>query len=209
MADNRRNRAIKAVCSVEGALRLSSHVLSHDKNQLASQLLGRLEGDNDDVHQLLAGAQRWKRAVWLRPLTANLTRPGGSLLRTLSGQTNSVNAVAVTPDGKLAISAADDHTLKVWELASGRELRTLSGHTDSVRAVAVTPDGKLAISAADDDTLKVWELASEQQLASFTADAPLRCCAVNRDGKTVVVGDQSGRVHFLSLEGPLPGAGSG
>ena len=33
--------------------------------------------------------------------------------------------MAVTPDGKLAISASTDHTLKVWELTSGRE--TLRG----------------------------------------------------------------------------------
>jgi len=35
----------------------------------------------------------------------------------------------VTPDGQRAVSASDDRTLKVWDLASGRELRTLSGHS--------------------------------------------------------------------------------
>ena len=38
-------------------------------------------------------------------------------------------AVAVTPDGQRAVSASWDKTLKVWELASGRELRTLAGHS--------------------------------------------------------------------------------
>ena len=72
-----------------------------------------------------------------------------ALLRTLTGHSMwHVDAVAVTPDGQRAVSASGDNTLKVWDLASGRELRTLTGHTDSVRAVAVTPDGQRAVSAS-------------------------------------------------------------
>ena len=42
-------------------------------------------------------------------------------------------AVAVTPDGRHAVSASEDQTLKVWDLASGAELRTLAGHGGRVR----------------------------------------------------------------------------
>ena len=72
----------------------------------------------------------------------------GRELRTLTGHSSYVNAVAVTPDGQRAVSASDDQTLKVWDLASGRELRTLTGHTDPVTAVAMTPDGQRAVSAS-------------------------------------------------------------
>ena len=40
-------------------------------------------------------------------------------------------AVAMSGDGRLAVSASLDKTLKVWEVASGRELRTLTGHISS------------------------------------------------------------------------------
>ena len=40
-----------------------------------------------------------------------------------------VNAVALTPDGKRAVSAAGDKTLKVWDLERGEVLRTLEGHS--------------------------------------------------------------------------------
>ena len=96
------------------------------------------------------------------------------------------------------MSASWDHTLKVWELETGRELHTLAGHTDGVRAVAVTPDGRRAVSASDDRTLKVWDLRSGGEIATFTCDSSVGC-AVASDS-TVVAGNRSGRVHFLVLQ---------
>jgi WD40 repeat protein len=110
-----------------------------------------------------------------------------------------VNAVAVTPDGRRAVSASADGTLKVWELESGRELQTLKGHAYGVNAVAVTPDGRRAVSASADQTLKVWELESGAAIATFSCDASAQCCAVANDS-TIVAGDQGGRIHILALE---------
>ena len=42
------------------------------------------------------------------------------MLRTLEGHSAGVCGVAVTPDGKRAVSASDDETLKVWDLDTGR-----------------------------------------------------------------------------------------
>jgi WD40 repeat protein len=92
-------------------------------------------------------------------------------------------------------------TLKVWNLATGEQLLTLNGHSSLVTAVALTPDGKQAISASWDKTLKVWNLAKEKEVASFSGDGALYCCAVALDGVTIVAGEQSGRMHFLRLEG--------
>ncbi|WP_420485266.1 WD40 repeat domain-containing protein, partial [Iningainema tapete] len=38
----------------------------------------------------------------------------------------------MTPDGGRVISASDDRTLKVWDMASGKELFSLQGHSDPV-----------------------------------------------------------------------------
>ncbi len=117
----------------------------------------------------------------------------------MTGHSSEVNALAVTPDGKQAVSASDDQTLKVWDLVSGRELRTLTGHSNSVNAVAVTPDSKHAVSASSDHTLKVWDLETGTVVGTFTCEWPARCCAFAGVGK-IVAGDAAGRVHFLSLE---------
>jgi hypothetical protein len=46
----------------------------------------------------------------------------------------------------------------------------------------------------------VWDLQTGKIVAAFTADASLRACAVVPDGRIIVAGDESGRVHFLTLE---------
>ena len=75
--------------------------------------------------------------------------------------------MAVSPDGRRAVSASDDKTLKVWDLETGRELRTLEGHSDGVTGVAVSPDGRRAVSASYDNTLKVWDLESGRELRTL------------------------------------------
>ncbi len=138
-----------------GALRLSAHILTEDKTQLAGQLLGRLQSFNQiEIKSLLLQAKQWKTSPWLRPLKTCLTSPGGRLLRTLEGK----HPVAVTPDGHLLISASDDNSLKVWDLVTGEEIFILIGHTKAINAIAITSDSKYIISASNDKTLKVFKL---------------------------------------------------
>ena len=83
---------------------------------------------------------------------------------TLRGHIGPVTSCAVTPDGRKVVSGSDDHTLKVWELASGCAVATLQGHTGWVGACAVTADGRHAISASKDKTLTLkGELPAESR----------------------------------------------
>src|SRR4028118_1655206 len=154
----------KAVNLIQRVLWMSADILDQDKTQLAGQLLGRLLHFNIPAIQGMAEvAKQWKAAPWLRPLTSCLTPPGRGLLRTLNGHSSSVNAVAVTADGKRAISGSYDKTLKVWDLTTRKKQFTLKGHTSSVNAVAITADGKQAISGSIDNTLKVWDLTTGKE----------------------------------------------
>jgi WD40 repeat protein len=106
-----------------------------------------------------------------------------------AGHTGLVTSVAISPDGKIAISGSEDRTVAVWELKSGRHLRSLIGHKGIVRAVAFSPDGKTALSCADDHTVKWWDLATGRLLRTLVGE----CKRVNAvvffpDGKTAFSG---------------------
>jgi WD40 repeat protein len=108
-----------------------------------------------------------------------------------------VLSVSLTADGRFAVSASDDKTLKVWDLGTGQAIRTLEGHTSQVTGVAVRPDGRFAVSASYDKTLKVWNLATGQPLATLETHAPLVCCTLTPDGKILLAGDAAGALHIL------------
>jgi WD40 repeat protein/pimeloyl-ACP methyl ester carboxylesterase len=157
----------KVLTLVRNSLRLSAHVLADDKQQLAGRLWGHLLGQGQaEILSLLEQTERYQSGVWLRPLTANLTSPDGPLLRILAGHSYLANSVAVLLDGKRAISASSDKTLKLWNLDTGDVIQTLEGHSDEVNAVAVLPDER-AISASSDKTLKLWNLDTGTELKTL------------------------------------------
>ena len=121
-------------------------------------------------------------------------------LLTILEDIGSVYSVAVTTDGKQFISASEDKYLRVWDLESGEQVGVLKGHKREVLDVAILPNNR-AISASVDKTLKVWDLQKKKAIAHFTANSGLRCCTVAKDGLTIVAGENSGRLHFLRLEG--------
>jgi WD40 repeat protein len=78
----------------------------------------------------------------------------------LKGHRDDVKSVAVSPDGKWLASGSQNQTVKIWDLATGKEVHTLRGHKGAVQSVAFSPDGKQLVSGSLDETLKVWDLAT-------------------------------------------------
>jgi WD40 repeat protein len=108
-----------------------------------------------------------------------------------------MRGMAVTADGHFGVSEFHGNTLKVWDLRTGRPVRTLKGHNHTVTGVAVTGDGRFVVSASEDKRLKVWDLGTSQLLTTLETHAPLRCCAITPDGKTILAGDSAGGLHIL------------
>ncbi len=77
----------------------------------------------------------------------------------LEGHTDGVSSVALSGDGRTALSGGDDGTVRVWDLATGRCSAVLEGHTDGVSSVALSGDGRTAVSGGEDGTVRVWDLA--------------------------------------------------
>src|SRR5439155_303220 len=91
----------------------------------------------------------------------------GRCRATLEGHTAWVSSVALTADGRTAVSGAWDKTVRVWDVATGRCRDTLEGHTAWVYSVALTADGRTAVSGSWDGTVRVWEVATGRCLEVY------------------------------------------
>ena len=78
-----------------------------------------------------------------------------------------VLSVALSPDGKMVASAGDDKTVRLRDVASGKEIRQLEGHQYQVHCVAFSPDGKMVASGGEDRTVRLWDVASGKEIRQF------------------------------------------
>ena len=113
------------------------------------------------------------------------------------GHSRDVSSVAIAPDGKTALSGSWDKTLRLWDLASGREIRKFEGHSAPVISVAIAPDGKTALSDSDDETLRLWDLASGREIKKIEGHSG--AFAIAPDGKTVLSGSSDKTLRLWDL----------
>lgn len=93
----------------------------------------------------------------------------GWCVRTFAEHTSLVSAVCLSVDGRWALSGAEDHVLRLWDVSSDRCVRTFKGHTEGVSSVCLSSDSSRALSGSLDGNICIWDVSSGRCLHSFKA----------------------------------------
>jgi WD40 repeat protein len=108
----------------------------------------------------------------------------------LMGHTADVNALAIGPDGRLALSGAADGTLRLWNLKGPDTFRKFDlGFLAT--AVTVSPDNKYLVIGGENDALVVWDIAKNEpirHLYGVTGLVSPDALDISPDGRYVVAG---------------------
>jgi WD40 repeat protein len=116
---------------------------------------------------------------------AHTGQPVGPALR----HTARVQAVALSPDGRLLLTGGDDRVARLWETATGRPVGEPLTHGGPVEHVAFSPDGKMALTAAKDGTARLWDTATGKALGQpLSHTDAIRAIAFSIDGLLAATG---------------------
>ncbi|GAB1538822.1 hypothetical protein NUACC21_14860 [Scytonema sp. NUACC21] len=122
-----------------------------------------------------------------------------SLASTVTGYSNPVLSVAISPDS-MTIASNSDNGIKLLSLITGQEISTLNGHTDRVNSLAISQDGQTLVSASEDKTVKIWNLANGQEVRTLGGHSnSIHALAFSHDGKILADGSDDNTIKLWSL----------
>ncbi|MBI2422879.1 MAG: caspase family protein [Candidatus Hydrogenedentes bacterium] len=135
---------------------------------------------------------------------------------TLSGHTNTVNALAWSADGRYLASGSADTDVRIWDVGGVAEkpegircVATLEGHTDDVYDVDFAPDGSALVSASYDHSCRLWRRGVDGSFESGNSKVMeghsegARCVVWSPKGDYIVSGGHDERVLLWDRQGDL------
>jgi WD40 repeat protein/predicted Ser/Thr protein kinase len=108
-------------------------------------------------------------------VTAPFIRADGSHARVMEA--------VFTPDGKRAVTGADDGTIYLWDVKMGEKLRSFEG-SKYVHTVAVSPDGRYVAAGCwqEKQPLKLWDMATGKLVREFIGQGHVSRVRFSHDG---------------------------
>jgi len=102
-------------------------------------------------------------------------------------------------DSKLLAVSSNDHSVRVWDLETGRLAAKLQGHTTPCGSVVFVNEGRQLVSCGNNQLI-FWDVATWDRLSSHPASPGFTTSfAVSSDGRKLACGNSVGEVYVWDL----------
>lgn len=105
------------------------------------------------------------------------------------------------------ITAGDDGTARIWQIADGAatQLAVVAGHTARVRSAEFSPDGQWLLTASDDHTARLWDANTAKPAPIAAGQLPhpeaVLFAAFSPDGTQAITGCNDNNAYVWDLKG--------
>jgi small GTP-binding protein len=127
----------------------------------------------------------------------------GRSLHVLEGHSDWVRSLAVSPDGRYALSGGGDRSIRLWNLTPGECQRILIGHRDLIRGLGWSIDGRHALTCDQSGNIRQWNLSrlargAQKRKGPIEAEAPTQEQVQYTNAKVLLVGESGSGKTGLS-----------
>ena len=116
------------------------------------------------------------------------------------GWNTSAAGMEFSPDGKLLALGGENQSVRLVDLATGKEIAFGGGHRSAIAKVTYSADGKTLTTRGDDGTIRIWETATGKELRRVKLPKNAWNYSLSADGKILASLEPDNKLHLRDAD---------
>ena len=112
-----------------------------------------------------------------------------------------INTIAFSPDNSLIVAGANDGSIKIWEVNSGKQIKAIMKHPDAILSEAFSPNGNLIAVGLDSGLVALWDINYKERIRTLKGhQGKIYSLRFNKDGSLLASGSDDKTIRIWDMK---------